>query len=57
MWNDVLIEANSDEKFRKSRRRPHRRYVSMGDRTVIKSVIQKSEELLARLSSDATHNK
>lgn len=55
VWNNVLVEANSDEKFRKSKRRPHRRYVSMGDKTIIKSVIQKSEEMLARLVSDATH--
>ena len=46
-WNEVLVEANSEEKFRRSKRRPHRRYVSMGDKQVIKSVIQKSDELLA----------
>jgi hypothetical protein len=46
-WNEVLMEANSEEKFRRSKRRPHRRYVSMGDKTIIKTVIQKSDELLA----------
>ena len=46
-WNEVLVEANSEDKFRRSKRRPHRRYVSMGDKQLLKRVIQKSDELLA----------
>jgi hypothetical protein len=46
-WNDVLVDANSEEKFRKSKRRPHRRYASLGDKALIKSVIQRTDELLA----------
>ena len=55
-WNDILVDANCEKKFRKSKRRPHRRYVSMGDKTLIRGVIQKTDELLAQVCSDAPNN-